>query len=148
MKSFKTLFAIILVAAPLAFMTGCTTTREAVYENPPGSGTYETNLVYEVDPALTNALEKIQAIADIAVPAPYQPLANPLISGVGAILIGISSWLAKKNNDKGKALSTVVKAVETLAPADADKVKDAVAKLAAGAGTAKVTKAEVTKIKS
>lgn len=152
MKSLKKLLALVLVSSVLVFIAGCVTSQQQPFENPPGSGNWETNEVTIVDPRLGDTLEKLQKIVNVAIPpeSPYSVPANGILSGISALLIGISGVLAKKNNDKAKALKTIVAGVEKATSPTASSavaVKAAISEVAETMGTAKVTKAEVTKAK-
>lgn len=150
MNNTKKLLLSCLVAFVLA---GCVTPNEVVYENPPGSGIQQTNVVYAPDPRLIEGIDKAILIHDSLSPVnPYAPLTRPLVDGIGALLIAGAGLLAAFKNKQAKnsasALKTIVDGVESLDINTAALTKEAIGKVASVRGTEAVTKKEVSAAKS
>lgn len=141
-------YKFVLVAILATVLVGCTTPQEVVYEDPPGSGNQVTNIVYQPDPRLQEGIDKALAVHDGLSPLnPYATLTQPLIQGVGnVLLLGAALVAAFKNNQKKKALKAVIQGVE--ASPDAPATKTSIGKMAEIQGTAAVTKAVVNSLKA
>jgi hypothetical protein len=140
------------VIAIVAF-TGCVST-DPVYSDVPGPNGEQVQIgsTNYVSPELQETLDKILLAHDgTASLNPYAPLTRPVIAGVGALLVAISSLIAGVKNRQASnastALETIVQAVESTAPEVSDAVKASVKSTAAVKGTTTLVKTAVTAAK-